>query len=162
LPGPANYYPQLPRARPAFSIGSGLRFKRESDSQTANSPGPSDYDISRSVVAMHTAPSIVIASKSYINNQYSSISPGPAEYSPDGIYMYNKRNKGFSLLGRHSEYIGVGKMPGPGAYNVVRDPTRDRQTPAYSIGARPKTEDSGLRKYYLPGPGSYNPRSIQG
>ena len=153
MPGPANYYPQLPRARPSFSIGSGLRFRRDG-AQNANTPGPSDYDISRSVIAHRTAPSIVIASKPNMK-QYGASTPGPAEYSPD---VKDSSRKGFSLLGRSREHSGRDQGPGPGAYNVVRDPTKARETPAYSIGARPKGPGSDIAKKYLPGPGSYQPR----
>ena len=157
MPGPANYYPHLPPARPAFSIGSGLRFKITGE-HSANSPGPSDYDISRSVIAHRTAPSIVIASKPTMK-QYSGSTPGPAEYSPD--VKEETINKGFSLLGRHRDSGSArGEGPGPGAYNVVRDPTKARETPAYSIGARPKGSGSSsdFSKNYLPGPGSYHPK----
>jgi len=155
MPGPANYYPQLPRQRPAFSIGSGQRFKRDG-AQTASTPGPSDYDISRSVIAHRTAPSIVIASKP-TTKQYESNTPGPAEYTP---VANDYPNKGFSLLGRHRDPgSSLDQRPGPGAYNVVRDPTKDRETPAYSIGGRPKGPGSDLAKKYLPGPGSYQPKT---
>jgi len=89
-----------------------------------------------------------------LNDPYAKLSastPGPAQYNPEKPRV----NRATRLHGRVQDIDKRGNMPGPGAYgnpDMTRVKTRP---PAFSLGGRPQTANSGGLG---PGPGNYNPR----
>eukprot|EP00288_Rhodomonas_lens_P013064 CAMPEP_0177692476 /NCGR_PEP_ID=MMETSP0484_2-20121128/1872_1 /TAXON_ID=354590 /ORGANISM="Rhodomonas lens, Strain RHODO" /LENGTH=367 /DNA_ID=CAMNT_0019203193 /DNA_START=109 /DNA_END=1209 /DNA_ORIENTATION=+ len=144
-PGPGAYsHDGAPRKRIAVSLQS-RNFPPDGSSTT---PGPGQYKQDMP----STSPRYSLGGR--LNDPYAKLSastPGPAQYNPEKPRV----NRATRLHGRVQDIDKRGNMPGPGAYgnpDMTRVKTRP---PAFSLGGRPQTANSGGLG---PGPGNYNPR----
>ena len=151
-PGPSNYRPQSAcflRRNPSCTIGNTKRILGES---RVTSPGPSDYNIERSV---GNGPRYHIANR-YLKLLATYNQPGPSDYNYDPN-MRLKRNTRVTIgaAPKVSCLVPRDKSPGPSCYNPNKLNLKKRHPTM--VFNREIRSGVGLHKekFVTPGPSSY-------
>ncbi|KAG7187908.1 hypothetical protein KM043_013875 [Ampulex compressa] len=157
-PGPAEYRAETVNLQksPEFSFGGRLVVDKLSDV-----PGPGEYSPEKAMLLLDNTLGFTFGHRS--TTKRPNDIPAPNTYNiPSSLCGSKEGNKraapSYTMSGRQRSTCDYQTLvPGPGAYETIKQDTVRPKSPAYSMSIRYKVPDDHSQ---IPGPGAHYPEKV--